>query len=93
MFYNLFRGLLWSVTSTYCSHTFGPMSAATIFGFASFLNAFLQLVQWPAFIAVNKYADGDFFPLNAALIGLTLPIFWWTNAMRAEIDATKEGID
>ncbi|KZP34232.1 MFS general substrate transporter [Athelia psychrophila] len=64
----ILRPLMYTAVSDYAAKTFGFQTFGTVYGLANTLSGLFGLVQWPLDVLVKLPLDGNYSPVNAALL-------------------------
>jgi len=68
----ILRPLMYTAVSDFSAKTFGFQTFGTVYGLANTLSGLFGLVQWPLDLLVKLTLDGNYTPVNAALLVLGL---------------------
>jgi MFS family permease len=68
----ILRPLMYTAVSDFSAKTFGFQTFGTVYGLANTLSGLFGLVQWPLDLLVKLPLDGNYTPVNAALLVLGL---------------------
>jgi len=63
---------MYTAVSDFSAKTFGFQTFGTVYGLANTLSGLFGLVQWPLDLLVKLPLDGNYTPVNAALLVLGL---------------------
>jgi len=68
----ILRPLMYTAVSDFSAKTFGFETFGTVYGLANTLSGVFGLVQWPLDLLIKLPFDGNYTPVNAALLILGL---------------------
>ncbi|KAF7977749.1 hypothetical protein HWV62_2836 [Athelia sp. TMB] len=64
----ILRPLMYTAISDYAAKTFGFQTFGTVYGLANTLSGLFGLVQWPLDVLIKIPLDGNYSPVNTALL-------------------------